>query len=203
MASVHKRPDSKFWHAAFRTADGRLILRSTKCTDRQKASAAAMDFERAAKLAGAGNLVEAQARKIIADIMERAGTDETLRAPSVRDFFNQWLETKQTHKAANTGDRYRIAVEKFLESLDSRADKPLTALTARDVERYMDKRTKEKLAPRTVVLCVKIIRTALNHARRQGQPPEIHAPQRGECDYQRRQWRRRQALPRKRRSPSP
>lgn len=32
----------------------------------------------------------------------------------------------------------------------------------------MDARTKEKLAPRTVVLCVKIIRTALNHARRQG-----------------------------------
>ena len=48
-------------------ADGRLILRSTKCTDRQKALAAAMEFERAAKLAGAGNLVEAQARKLRAE----------------------------------------------------------------------------------------------------------------------------------------
>jgi integrase len=35
----------------------------------------------------------------------------------------------------------------------------------------MDSRTKEKLAPRTIILCVKIIRTALNAARRQGLIP--------------------------------
>lgn len=55
--------------------------------------------------------------------------------------------------------------------LGDRQNKPLTALTARDIERYMDSRTKEKLAPRTIVLCVKIIRTALNAARRQGLIP--------------------------------
>jgi len=41
----------------------------------------ALEFERAAKLGRAGNLVEAQARKVMADIMERAGGEETLRAP--------------------------------------------------------------------------------------------------------------------------
>jgi integrase len=171
MASVHRRPASQYWHAAFRGTDGRLTLRSTKCKDRSKALATAFEFERAAKLAGAGNLVEAQARKVIADIMERAGTEETLRTPSVADFLNQWIASKQTRKAANTGHRYRIAVEKFLDVLADRQNKPLTALTPRDVERYMDSRTKEKLAPSTVVLSVKVIRTALNHARRQGLIP--------------------------------
>ena len=150
------------------TPGGRLILRSTKCTERSKALAAAFEYERAAKLASAGNLVEAQAREVVADIMKRAGTDETLRAPTVKDYFNQWLASKKTHKAANTSSRYHTAVEKFLAALADRQNKPLTALTPRDVERYMDARTKEKLAPRTVVLCVKIIRMALNHARRQG-----------------------------------
>jgi integrase len=171
MASIHRRPDSKYWHAAFRGTDGRLILRSTKCTERAKALATAFEFERAVKLAGAGNLVEAQARKVLADIMERAGGEETLRSPSVTEYLNQWLSSKQTRKAVNTGERYRVVIEKFLAGLGDHQKKPLTALTARDIERYMDARTKEKLAPRTVVFGVKVIRTALNAARRQGLIP--------------------------------
>lgn len=171
MASVHRRPQSKYWHAAFRDSNNRLILRSTKSTDRSKALVTAFEFERAVNLARAGNLIEAQARKVVADIMERAGGEETLRSPSVADYLNQWLESKEARKAANTGERYRNAVEKFLTCLGDRQKKPLTALTANDIQRYMDARTKEKLAPRTVVLCVKIIRTALNAARRQGLIP--------------------------------
>ena len=168
MASVHRRPASRYWHAAFRGPDGRLILRSTKCIARSKALAASMEFERAAKLAGSGQLVEAQARKIVSDIMERAGGEEKLRAPGVKEFFDQWLASKQMRKSANTGERYRKAVETFLQVLGERQLKPLTVLTSRDVERYVDSRTAEGLAPRTIVLCVKIIRTALNAARRQG-----------------------------------
>src|ERR1017187_5367443 len=168
MASVHQRPNSKFWHAAFRMADGRLILRSTKCTERQKALAAAMEFERAAKLAGAGNLVETQARKIIADIMERAGTDETLRSPSVKDFLNQWLASKTAKVSRGTGVLYSFTVEKFLTTLCDRKNKPLTSLAPRDVEKFLAERMAEKLAPKTASLAVKIIRAALNHARRQG-----------------------------------
>jgi len=172
MASVHRRPDSKYWHAAFRITDGTpggcLILRSTKQTDRQKALAAAMEFERAGKLASAGNLVEAQARKILADIMERAGGEETLRAPTVYDYFKQWLATKEARNSEGTAERYGVAVDGFLDLLGSRATKPLTSLVPADVERFLNHRTGKGLAPKTVILDVKIIRTALNHARRQG-----------------------------------
>jgi site-specific recombinase XerD len=127
-----------------------------------------MEFERAAKLAGAGNLVETQARKILADIMERAGTDETLRSPAVKDYLNQWLASKAAHVSTGTGVLYRHTVETFLATLGERQNKPLTALTPRDVEKYLAARMADKLAPKTVSLSVKIIRTALNHARRQG-----------------------------------
>jgi integrase len=168
MASVHRRPDSQYWHAAFRGTDGRLTLRSTKCTERTKALAAAFEFERAVKLAGAGNLVEAQARKIVADIMERAGGGETLRAPTVKDYFTQWLASKKARNSKGTAERYGVAVEDFLDLLGTRAAKPLTSLAAADVERFLNHRSGKGLSPRTVILDVKIIRTALNHARRQG-----------------------------------
>jgi integrase len=168
MASVHRRPNSKYFHAAFRTSDGALVLRSTKCTERAKALAAAFEFERAAKLAGAGNLVEAQARKIVADIMERAGTEETLRAPTIKAYFDQWIAAKKAVKSAATDVRYSGTVDKFFDSMGDRVKRPLTALTPRDVERFMADRVKEKLSPSTVCLAVKVIRMALNHARRQG-----------------------------------
>ena len=148
--------------------DGRWKLCSTKCTDRQKALSAAIEFERAAKLGRAGNLVEAQARKVVADIMARAGGEETLRAPSVNDYFNQWLVTKTARNSKGTTTRYAVAVTDFLASLGSRTGKPLTSLTSADVERFLTYRTDKGLAPQTVILDIKIIGAALNHARRQG-----------------------------------
>lgn len=61
MASIHKRPDSQYWHAAYFGPDGKRILRSTKQTTRQDALVTAMEYERAAKLARRGELVEARA----------------------------------------------------------------------------------------------------------------------------------------------
>ena len=168
MASIHKRPRSPYYHASFLAPDGRWTLRSTKQSDRNKALAAAIEFERASKLARGGNLVETQARKILADIMERAGGEETLRSPTVKDYFAQWIVTKQARNSEGTAERYGVAVDDFIKLLGNRASKPLTSLAPLDVERFLNHRTAKGLAPKTVILDVKIIRTALNHARRQG-----------------------------------
>jgi hypothetical protein len=150
MASLHQRPRSPYWHASFLAPDGRWKLCSTKCKDRSQAMAVALEFERAAKLGRAGNLVEAQARKVVADIMERAGGDETLRAPSVKDFLSQWIAAKVSSKAKGTSTRYAVAVADFLASLGGRTAKPLTSLTAGDVERFLIYRTDKGLAPQTL-----------------------------------------------------
>lgn len=168
MASLHKRPRSPYYHASFLAPDGRWKLCSTKCEDRTAAMAVALEFERAAKLGRAGNLVEAQARKVVADIMERAGGEETLRAPSVDKFLNQWLASKVAKKSEGTSTRYGVAVTDFLASLGNRTTKPLTSLTTGDVERFLNYRTEKGLAPQTLVLDIKIIGAAFNAARRQG-----------------------------------
>ena len=171
MASIHRRPDSQYWHAAYFGPDGRRILRSTKQQDRQSALAVAMEYERASKLARRGELVEAQAREVLKDIMKRADMGETLQTVSIKSHFNSWLESKCARKSKGTGERYGVAVEDFLKTLGKRASKNLTSLTAADVQRFLDHRTDKGLAPKTVNVDVKIIRGALNAARRQGLIP--------------------------------
>ena len=171
MASIHQRPRSPYWHASYLGPDGRWILRSTKQTNRQAALAIAMEYERATKLARRGELVEAQAREVLKDIMKRADIGETLQSVSIRAHFTDWLASKKAKKSEATGERYGKPVEGFLKGLGAKADKPLTSLTARDVERFLDARMAEGLAPATVSLDVKIIGGALNVARRQGLIP--------------------------------
>ncbi len=189
MASIHRRPDSQYWHAAYFGPDGSRILRSTKQTDRQSALAVAMEYERASKLAKRGELVEAQARDVLKDIMKRADIGETLQCISIKSHFDTWLASKTTRTADSTGERYSVAVEEFLKSLGKRASKNLTSLTAADVERFLDYRTAKGLASKTVSVDVKIIRGALNTARRQGliptnpaeavELPEVESMERG------------------------
>jgi len=171
MASIHRRPGSSFWHGAWRASDGRLVLRSTKQTDRKKAMAFALECERAEKMAGAGTLTEAQARNILNGILERAATGETLRSPSVADFFRQWLTGKEATKAVGTSARYAISVNEFLEHLGDHARKPLSSLAPQHVESFVALRCNAGLSPTTVRLDAKILRTALNRARRQGLIP--------------------------------
>ena len=171
MASIHQRPRSPYWHASYLGPEGRQILRSTKLTDRQAALGMAIELERASKLARRGELVETQARELVKDIMKRADMGETLQTVSIKSHFDGWLASKGTRKAEATWKRYGMAVDAFLKTLGNRASKNLTSLTAKDVQRFLDSRTAEDLAPTTVNMDVTIIRTALNAARRQGLIP--------------------------------
>ncbi len=168
MASIHQRPRSPYWHASYLGPDGRWILRSTKQEDRNAALAVAMEYERASKLARRGELVEAQAREVLKDIMKRADMGESLQTVSIKSHFDTWLASKRDRKSEGTGERYGVAVAEFLKTLGNRASKNLTSLTAADVQRFLDHRTAKGLAPKTVNVDVKIIRGALNAARRQG-----------------------------------
>ena len=130
-----------------------------------------MEYERASKLAGRGELVGAQAREVLRDIMKRADMGETLQAVSIKSHFDAWLASKRARKAKATAVRYGGTVRDFLAMLGNRASKSLTSLTAADVERFLNHRMGMGLAPVTVGLDGKVIRTALNAARRQGLIP--------------------------------
>ncbi|HEV7924501.1 MAG TPA: tyrosine-type recombinase/integrase [Verrucomicrobiae bacterium] len=101
------------------------------------------------------------------DILERAGGD-TLRAPITKDFLRDWLSSKKATKAAGTVGRYAKSINEFIASLGTHAERPLTSLTPCHVENFIAKRSSLGLSPSTVTLDAKVIRTALNKARRQG-----------------------------------
>jgi hypothetical protein len=46
MASLWKHPNSRFWTACYTDKDGKQVKRSTKQTDKRKALAIAVEFER-------------------------------------------------------------------------------------------------------------------------------------------------------------
>jgi integrase len=167
MASIHKRPSSKYWHAAWRGGDGRLNLRSTKQTERAKALATALDWERIDKKLGTGGIAEGQVRQVINEMLERVG-EPALPLPSVQKWFTDWTEAKENSKSAGTAERYKGVVIDFLSHMGNRAEKSLASLSARDFEAYLSKRKTEGVSNSTRILDIKILRTALNRARRLG-----------------------------------
>jgi integrase len=167
MASIHRLPHTQYWYASYR-AGGRQHLRSTKQTDRTKATVVAINYEKAAKLADAQILTEAQARDVLNYILKASAPSEQLRAPQIGKFLIEWLENKEAARSAGTGARYRHVVEEFIKHLGNRVKRPLSSLAPSDIQSFLTKRTKAGCSPTTVNLDGKVLRTALNFARRQG-----------------------------------
>ena len=96
MASLHKDPRGKspYWYAAFLNADGKRSFKSTKRTDRDQAEEICRGWERAARQGHNGNLTEVHVRKILGEIYERT-TGETIKFPTVTDFLNGRVESRQ------------------------------------------------------------------------------------------------------------
>ena len=169
MASLHKDPRgrSPFFYAAFTLADGRRCFRSTKEQDRKKASEVARQWEKAADLGRNGQLNEAQARKVLNDILESAGQGP-MSSTSTQDFLTRWIESKETTKAAGTARRYKNTIERFLGQLGQRAKHPLASIAPRDIELLRDGEIRAGKSAKTANMAVKTLRIVFNVARRQG-----------------------------------
>src|ERR1700722_12555136 len=169
MASLHRDPQgrSPYFYAAFGLPNGKRAFRSTKQTNYKQALRVAIEWEKAAEMAGRGELTEAASRKVLDLIRESVG-DGALQTKTVREFFKKWLDGKKLSQKAATGSRYENPVTKFLAVLGTKADKSLGNITPHDVERFRDARTREGVSPATVSFDMQIIRTALWTATKQG-----------------------------------
>jgi integrase len=169
MASIHKDPRGKspYWYCAYVLPNGQRAFRSTKQTERKEALKECLKLEDAADKARAGQLVESQARKILDDILESVG-EGPIRQKAIAEFFLHWLSGKELAKKPSTYSRYKKAITEFLESLGDRADKSLAALGPGDIETFRDERTKQGVSSATVRLDLKLVRSVLSTARRQG-----------------------------------
>ena len=143
MASLHRRPRSKYWHASWRDAAGKQHLRSTKETSRTKALVIALGWEHAEKTA----VTEATVRKVLSEILQR-NTGTGIRMPTVRDWFTEWLK----EKGEETKARYTGISNSFLLHLGKRADQPLAGIAPVDVRSYVNKLKEAKHSDKTVSL---------------------------------------------------
>jgi integrase len=163
MASVIKRKKSRFWTACFTSRDGRQLKKSTKTTDKNQAIQIAIEFERVERRAMQGTLTINQIKKVLNDVSEKI-TGDTLIAPSTEVYLNEWLDGVRERSASATIKRYSTSVKHFLASLGDKAQKPITSITPRDVELFLNSRLKAGMAPKTAIVDLKTINVAFRRA---------------------------------------
>ena len=167
MASIVRRKKSRFWTACYTNRDGRQLKRSTKTTDKRQALQIAMELERVERQANAGAITTIQLRKVLSDVSERINGD-SLIAPSVEDYLNDWLKGIGARNRVATIERYGKTKRLFLESLGDKAQKPVTSLTPKDIETFLNERLKTGVAPQTAIIDLKTINTAFRRAEAYG-----------------------------------
>jgi len=158
MASLWKHPKSQFWTACFTDDNGRQLKRSTKLTDRNKATLMAQKFEAAYRM----KLTEAQARKVVSDIFEQIHGEQLYHA-TVRKFLTDWMTNKKIETSPGTHKRYQNAVDKLLIFLGDRADRDIAYVHKRDLAALRDK-TAAELSVSTANTDLKILRVAFHQA---------------------------------------
>ena len=170
MASLKRSPHGPYWICAYTKANGERAQRSTKQADKDRAWAVCLAWADAEDKARAGTLTEAQARRVITEIVERT-TGEPLGFYTAEGWLREWLAGKQQTKKAGTFIRYEHVIEGFIGHLGKRAALNIAHIQARDVKGFRDKELTAGKAGKTANLAVKIVGGAFNAARRQGLIP--------------------------------
>jgi integrase len=188
MASVVKRPNSKFWHAAFRVPqdDGKskLVFRSTKKTKRSEAMKSAVLMEQASN--DEANTTDEQARSILSVITratERAtrgtltvkrgydfireitmiATGEDLKMRTLDEWIDEWLG-KQSSLESSSIDAYRKYTSDFLEFMGERKHLTIQGVTSDDIKEFAKSLVTQKTSKTTQRNKLKCIRAVFSDA---------------------------------------
>jgi integrase len=162
MASVRKKGGSKYWFGCFVMPDGRRVQRSTKSKDKMEALQIALSWEKATRQRAT---VE-QSKKVIASIVKIVHGD-VASDESVSTYFDRWVKRKAVEVGKNTADRYKNCLENFTTYLGSRANNPLAEIVATDLAKWRDGLA-SKIAPGTVNVYLKVVRSAFRDAHAEG-----------------------------------
>lgn len=133
---------------------------------RRLAQRIANHFEDTSRDARAGRLTEDQARRVVAEIYVRANK-EALPSSTIAEFFESWLKRKEIEAHEHTHQRYVTAIKHLITFMGNRAKRDISHLSVKDITALRDQLA-EKLSPTSANFTVKVLRAALNQARRDG-----------------------------------
>ena len=166
MASLWKRPRSKFWYACFTAADGRQLKRSTKTADRKKALKIAVEFETVDQ----NKKTKGQLWRVLKDLNELFDV-EGVSESSFHSFTESWIKSKRATTERTTLAAYKKSVSKFLSFLGHKGMEPMQSLEKRDISLFRDEMT-ESFSKSTVNHDLKIIKMIFRDALDDGVIPE-------------------------------
>ena len=117
--------------------------------------------------------------------MSEKVTGDTMIAPSVEDYLNEWLAGVVTRNSPATDERYANTVRLFLLDLTGNTKQPVTAVTSKDVDHFLTSRLKSGAAPKTAIVDLKTLNTAFRRAEAYGtilkNPVAAVRPPKEEC----------------------
>ena len=163
MATVFKRKKSSFWFACYADRTGKQVRRTTKTTDRQVATKMAAEWERVERLAKEGNASVATFQKVVSQVAQQVIGD-SLPSQTARQYFTEWLAGIDRKNSAGTAERYRNTVRLFLKSLGTAADQSIRSVGPREIEKFLHIRIDEGAAPKTAIVDIKTLGSALRRA---------------------------------------
>ena len=162
MASLIKRPTSKFWVAAFRDAQGRQYRRSTGEIDKKRALAVAEKLELVAQRKGNPQRV----RQAFAEFF-RDHYGQDVPVLSVADFTGRWLAARKAETSPATFRRYDEIIRKFLGFLGAAADRGLDEINKGQILAFRDAQIASTAAT-TTNTTLTIVKMVFRSARREG-----------------------------------
>ena len=166
MASIHRMRRSPFWYCAFYLPDGTRALRSTGTSEKRKATAICLKWDEASRVAREGRLTEARARDVLSDIFVIANQDK-LPSGTVNEYLTAWLSKKRLEIADRSFSDYGKAVRELQANLGAKVNKPMDALTSRDVVSFRAALS-NRVRGATVNKYLKILRGAWTSALKDG-----------------------------------
>jgi integrase len=160
MASLTRKPRSKYWFACFRDAQGGQHRRSTFSANRKAAQKVADQYESVAQR----KLPARTVRETIAELYREAYQQDTPSA-TVRSYFTDWLKTREPEISPATLAFYKKSVDKFFQHLGPAAELDLASVTRRTLVEFRNSIAKTN-APATINADLKALKTIFRSAKR-------------------------------------
>jgi integrase len=162
MASLTRKPRSKFWFACFRDALGKQHRRSTKETNHKKAMKLAEQMEQISQRKLSPRAVR---ETMIALYREAYG--DTLPASSTRTYVANWLKVKSPEVAGTTLVFYRKGLDKFIEFLGPAADMDISTVARTTIIEFRNA-IAQRSSPKTTNADIRTVKSVFRCAKRDG-----------------------------------
>jgi integrase len=158
MASIRKRPNTRFYTACFTDSNGEQRQRSTKTTSRAQALLIAARWERAYE----NQMTEAQARRIVSDIHEDLHGRQ-LANETVKTYAAKWLKAKEGEIGRSSFERYKGIMKLFLEQIGQVGDRDIAQIGKDEMVTFRAYVAQTR-SPKTANVYVKVLRHFFHHS---------------------------------------